>query len=62
MKLKIGNFVTQNNKNLHEEYKILDLIGEGSFGEVRIAKHKRSKEIRAIKMIKKDSMTSNYKS
>ena len=46
---------------MREAYVIKDKLGEGSFGEVCKCIHKKSGEKRAIKLIKKASLSSNEK-
>ena len=43
---------TKNKINI-KEFEFLQTIGTGSFGRVRLAKHKKSNKIYAIKMLKK---------
>ena len=40
-------------------YKIGRKLGEGSYGEVRLATHRQSKSKRAVKVIKKDFMNTD---
>ena len=42
---------------LHSEYEIKDIIGIGTFGEVKLGINKRTNENVAIKIIDKDKMT-----
>ena len=49
----------QNKNGLKNEYKILDPIGHGFFGEVRKAESKKTKQIRAIKMVNKKKISEN---
>lgn len=38
------------------DFEIMETLGTGSFGRVRLGKHKRSKKIYAIKMLKKSEI------
>ena len=42
--------------NIKERYKIGRVIGEGSFGQVRIALHRQANVKSAIKIIRKDKI------
>lgn len=50
------NFIIENKDSITSFYTISDKLGEGSFGEVRLAVHKKTHEIRAIKIIYKDKL------
>ena len=45
--------------NMKERYKIGKVLGEGSFGQVRIAEHRQAKVKCAIKIIKKNRITTS---
>lgn len=54
--IKSSLFVDNRNiKTLQEDYEILELLGEGAFGKVKKVKHKPSGQIRALKIIKRES-------
>ena len=42
--------------NIKERYKIGQLLGEGSFGQVRLAMHRQAEVKCAIKIIKKEKI------
>lgn len=39
-------------KDYMEDYIVTRLLGEGSFGEVKLAENKATKEMRAIKIVR----------
>lgn len=47
------NFINMKTKNLFEDYEVKDKLGEGSYGCVYKAIHKKTKLIRAVKAIKR---------
>ena len=49
-------FVSKNLQHIESVY-IIDnnVLGEGAFGEVRVAVHKQTKERRAVKMLNKNN-------
>ena len=55
-KFKASNFVVQHKGKMRDHYRICDLLGEGSFGEVRICIHKDSLVKRAVKIQSKIHM------
>ena len=55
-KFKASNFVVKHKGKMRDYYRICDLLGEGSFGEVRVCRHKKTDEIVAIKKMKKNEM------
>ena len=46
-------------KNIHEVYKFEDVIGKGSFGQVRKAIRTGSNNAVAVKIIEKESLNAN---
>lgn len=51
-----SNFINMKTKNLFEEYKICDRIGQGAYGSVYKTCHKTMKFFRAVKAIKRSSI------
>jgi len=56
IKINSANFVQQQSGTLRDVYKIGQQLGEGAFGEVRKCTHRETKEVRAVKVLKKESM------
>lgn len=58
--VKIGksDFIQSNNGKFKDNYQIGQLLGQGAFGEVRKCLNRDTKVTRAVKLIKKDSMSS----
>ena len=54
--IKIQNFITKVETNIEDTYKILCKLGKGSFGSVYKVMHIKSGLIRAMKVIKKESV------
>lgn len=54
--IKISVNISQNNNSVKEEYEIYNDLGKGSFGTVYKVYHKITKQIRAMKVIKKDTV------
>lgn len=57
-KVKVDSslFVQKGQGTLRDIYKIGHVLGEGAFGEVRLCTHRETKEKRAVKVLKKESM------
>ena len=55
--LQMPQFVCHKAGKLREEYDIQETLGQGAFGEVCKCIHKASQEVRAIKLIKKASLS-----
>ena len=53
IKIKKENLITHKVGKISKEYTFGKEIGKGSFGQVRLAIHKSTKQLRAIKIIKK---------
>lgn len=49
--------VKLNNRKVEDEYKYLNILGTGSFGQVRKAEHLKTGELRAIKIVYKRDFT-----
>ena len=58
MKIVKSDFIQQNNGSFKEHYQIGQMLGQGAFGEVRKCLHRDTKATRAVKLIKKESMSS----
>lgn len=56
--VQLGNFVKENKNDFQSIYRIGKLLGTGRFGEVRICNHRTSGLKRAVKIIRKDLLTS----
>ena len=48
-----SNFINLKTKNLFEDYKIIERIGNGAYGNVYKTKHQKNNTVRAVKAIKK---------
>ena len=57
--LKIGksDFIQSNNGKFKDHYQIGQMLGLGASGDVRKCFTRDTKDIRAVKLIKKESMT-----
>lgn len=58
IKIQPGVFVKENKLQFQEVYRIKDVIGRGSYGEVRICVHRETGAKRAVKIFRKDLLTS----
>ena len=56
--LNPGSFVKENANNFSDVYRLGKVIGTGSYGEVRVCFHRESNTKRAVKIIRKDLLTS----
>jgi calcium-dependent protein kinase len=54
--IKIKNFITKIEKQVEDNYKVLNKIGKGAFGNVYKVCHNQSGLIRAMKIIKKENL------
>jgi calcium-dependent protein kinase len=57
MAISKSDFITKNEGRFKENYQIGAILGQGAFGEVRKCINKKTKVVRAVKLIRKDSMT-----
>ena len=53
-------FISEKKGKITNDYEILSTIGHGGYGEVKKAKHKLTGDIRAMKIIKKESCDEGY--
>lgn len=55
-KLETKNFVVVSSEPITKSYKILEKLGAGSFGQVYKVQHRETKQLRALKMVKKTAL------
>ena len=53
-------FVSEKKTKITNDYDILNTIGQGGYGSVKKVVHKITGEVRAMKMIKKESCDESY--
>lgn len=53
-------FINEKKGKVTNDYEILSLIGKGGYGEVKKVIHKITAEVRAMKIIKKESCDEGY--
>src|SRR5690606_24866566 len=58
MNINTSNLIGIEKDSVKKKYKVIEKIGSGSFGKVFKVKHLVTEQLRAMKMIKKDSV--NY--
>ena len=58
--LQPGTFIRENEHSFQDIYRLSKLIGTGTFGEVRICVHRVTGLKRAVKIIRKDLLTSAH--
>ena len=56
LKIAKSDFIQSNNGKFKDHYQIGQMLGQGAFGEVRKCTTRDTKVIRAVKLIKKESM------
>lgn len=61
LKITAMNFVVQREGTVRDDYYMGQKLGEGSYGYVRLATHKTSNQKRAIKTVKKETITKDLK-
>ena len=56
-KFQVGpaQFRCENKRNIEEQYEVLEVIGKGSFGEVKKIRDRETGELRALKVMQKKS-------
>ena len=55
-KITTKNLIVSSNEPITKTYKILEKLGAGSFGQVYKVQHRESKQLRALKMVKKSAL------
>jgi calcium-dependent protein kinase len=58
LRVSAADFVTERSGKLHDVYNIGDVLGQGAFGTVKRIVHKRTKEVRAVKILDKSRFKS----
>lgn len=61
LKINPGSFVVQRTGSVRQDYVLGQKLGEGSFGYVRLATNKASGQQRAIKTVKKSTITKDLR-
>jgi len=54
-------FVKEQKGKIKAKYRVLETIGRGSYGEVKKIQHKVTGELRAMKVLKKDEVSKEFK-
>lgn len=55
-KIETKNFVVESKEQITKIYKIIEKLGSGSFGQVYKVQHRETKQLRALKMVKKTAL------
>ena len=58
IKVEPGLFVTENKNRFHDVYRIAQNLGSGTYGEVKTCFHRETGQKRAVKLFRRDLMTS----
>ena len=53
------NIISHKTSNITKEYTFGKVIGTGSYGQVRLAVHRLTKQVRAVKIIQKAKVNIN---
>lgn len=53
-------FISEKKGKITSDYEILGVIGKGGYGEVKKVIHKITQEVRAMKIIRKESCDESY--
>ena len=56
----MNNMIQEKKGKIAHDYNVLELLGKGGFGEVKKVVHRLTKDVRAMKIIKKDKCDENY--
>jgi serine/threonine protein kinase len=59
LKISKSNFVSNKTIPISKEYTLGKTLGTGAFGSVRLAVHKATKQMRAVKVLKKSQQDMN---
>ena len=59
--MEMPDFVKHKEGSVHDVYDVKEQLGSGAFGEVCRCVHKITREMRAVKMMKKDGMSRSEK-
>jgi len=58
--IDVQMFIHEKKGKITNDYEVLSVIGKGGFGEVKKVIHKLTGDIRAMKIIKKESCDEGY--
>jgi serine/threonine protein kinase len=60
LNINANQFISEKKGKITKDYKILELVGKGGFGEVKKVVHLVSGDVRAMKIVKKDIVDDSY--
>lgn len=60
LNIDTNNLISEKRGRITKDYQILELLGKGGFGEVKKVVHKLTRDVRAMKIIKKDKCDESY--